>query len=362
MVLSREKIYSLTRANFMTIREGKWKCTYCDAMNRGRDLKCVGCGATREQDVQFIYDETALEVTDEGQLQQAQIGPDWVCETCGVSNPNVRQECRQCGAPRGGSRFREVRMVQPAVPPQPPPPPPSKSPLKAIGTIALSVILLLGFVIFYFTRTHETDLSVAGVEWQRNIEVEELQTLTEKAWEGEAPSDARIISRNREFHHNERIQTGTRPVEETYTEKVQVGTKKVKVGTKDLGNGYFKDIYEDRPVYEDRKRTRTVQEPIYRDEPVYRNRLTYQVDRWKTTRTEQAQGNDNSPVWPEVPEGPKIRPGKREEKYLVQLKDPEGKTYQQEVTDAEFLKFVPGSVWRASINNLGTIKKLEPPQ
>ena len=49
----------------MTIREGKWKCTYCDALNRGRDLKCAGCSATREQDVEFIYDETAPEVTDE---------------------------------------------------------------------------------------------------------------------------------------------------------------------------------------------------------------------------------------------------------------------------------------------------------
>src|SRR5262245_50418683 len=97
----------------MTIREGRWKCTYCDAINRGRDIKCTGCGATREQDVQFIYDEEAAEVTDAAALQQAKAGPEWVCETCGVSNPSARSDCRQCAAPRGASRARDVRMVPP---------------------------------------------------------------------------------------------------------------------------------------------------------------------------------------------------------------------------------------------------------
>src|ERR1051326_2575230 len=104
-----------------TIREGKWRCTYCDAMNRGRDMKCVGCGATREQDVEFIYDENAPEVTDEAQLQAALAGPEWICETCGTSNANAREQCKQCGAPRGASRMREVKMVEETPPPPPPP-------------------------------------------------------------------------------------------------------------------------------------------------------------------------------------------------------------------------------------------------
>jgi hypothetical protein len=345
----------------MTIREGKWKCTYCDMMNRGRDMKCVGCGATREHDVQFIYDENAEEVTEEAQLQSAMAGPEWLCETCGTSNPSYRQDCRQCGAPRGGSRAREVRIVGAPAPAPPPPPSTSRLPLKMIGAVALSLIVFFGLIIIYFTRTHDTDLSVTAVKWQRSVEVEEFKTLTEQAWENEVPSDARILSQRREFHHNEKIQIGTRPVEQTYTEKVQVGTKKVKVGSKDLGNGYFKDIYEDRPVYENKTRTRTVQEPIYRDEPVYKTKMTYQVDRWKPSRTEQTEGDNNSPVWPKVPEGPKIRAGKRTEKYLVTLKDKKGKTYEQEVSEADFPQFTPGSTCRASINNLGTIKKLSPP-
>ncbi|MGH9900785.1 MAG: hypothetical protein ACRD68_02995, partial [Pyrinomonadaceae bacterium] len=64
-------------------------------MNRGRDLKCQKCSATREADVEFIYDENAPEVTDEAELRVANAGPDWVCETCGTSNPAPHAFCRQ---------------------------------------------------------------------------------------------------------------------------------------------------------------------------------------------------------------------------------------------------------------------------
>jgi hypothetical protein len=226
------------------------------------------------------------------------------------------------------------------------------------GVFVVGIIALA----FYLTRTHEAQLTVTGVHWERSIEVEELQTLTEQAWENELPSDARPISRRREFHHNDKIQTGTRKVDETYTERVQTGTKRVKVGTKNRGNGYFEDVYKDEPVYENRKRTRTVDEPVYRNEPVYKNRVTYQVDRWKTVRTERAQKDDNSPVWPAVSTGPKRRAGRRAEKYLVLLRDSQsGETYEREVAEGEFVRFVPGSTCRAEINNLGTIVKLVPP-
>ena len=53
--------------------------------------------------------------------------------------------------------------------------------------------------------------------------------------------------------------------------------------------------------------------------------------------------------------------GSRIEKYTVALKDnKKGKTYQQEVAEAEFARLKPGTVCNAVINNLGSIKKLEP--
>ena len=355
----------------MTIREGKWKCTYCEALNRGRDLKCAGCGAVREQDVRFIYDENAPEIIDEAELQAAKAGPEWLCETCGASNSVTREDCRQCGAPRGASPSREVNLIgAPAVPPPPAPPTPAVPVAKRLprpviialmAALAVIGVFACGFValVFYLLRTHEARLVVADVRWERSVEVEELRTLTEQAWEDQLPANAREVSRRREVHHTDRVQTGTRPVTQTYTEEVQVGTKRVKTGTRDLGNGYFEDVYQNEPVYENRKGTRTVSEPIYRDQPVYKNRVTYQIERWVTAGTEQAQKADNSPVWPAISVGPRRRAGKRTARYLVRLRDTEsGKTYEREVEEAEFTRFTPGITCRAQINNLGEIVEL----
>jgi rubrerythrin len=38
----------------MAVREGKWRCPHCSAVNRGADLACGGCGATRDQHVTFF--------------------------------------------------------------------------------------------------------------------------------------------------------------------------------------------------------------------------------------------------------------------------------------------------------------------
>jgi hypothetical protein len=46
----------------------------------------------------------------------------------------------------------------------------------------------------------------------------------------------------------------------------QVGTRRVKAGHRDLGNGFFEDVYSD--------------EPICRERPVYRTRVAYDVQRW----------------------------------------------------------------------------------
>lgn len=357
----------------MTIREGKWACPYCDAVNRGRDLKCAGCGATRDKDVRFFLDgdaPVAAEVTDEAELRAAQSGPEWVCETCGASNEAARASCRNCGAARGGSQSREVKMVDEVAAPAalvPPGAPPTrgffgrKSLLGCGGALLLAVLVVVG-LFAYLTREHESRLTVTGAEWQRTVEVEELQTLTEQSWADEVPRDSRVVSRRRELHHNDRVRAGTRSVEQPYTERVQTGTRRVKVGTRDLGNGYFEDVYRDEPVYETRRRTRTVEEPVYREVPVYKDKVTYTVERWRPVKTERLQRLDNAPAWPQVGAGGRRREGKRTEKYVVKLKDPQsGKTFEREVKPEEFPRFTPGASARGKISNMGNLSELSPP-
>lgn len=273
----------------MAIREGKWRCPYCSVVNRGAEMACSGCGATRDKDVQFFLEEEAPEVADEALLAKARAGADWLCLFCQTSNPPDRGHCSQCGAERGTAPSRPVRDV----PSGPPPPPPPTRRTGAGRLIALVLLLVTAFCAvagyFAFRRTEEA-VTLAGFSWERSIEVEAFRTVREEAWDGEAPSGAREVSRRREVHH---------------TEQVQVGTKKVKVGTKDLGNGFFEDVYEERPVYQDR--------------PVYRQKITYDVDRWVVDRTARLAGGDQSPRWPDTGLRAREREGKRRESYVVLL-------------------------------------------
>ncbi len=273
----------------MAIREGKWRCPYCSGVNPGRELRCSGCGATRDKDVAFFLDEDAPEVQDQALIGTALAGADWLCLFCATSNRPHETKCVQCGAEKAAAPSRSVRDVTAggaAAAPQgalgrPPAPPPAKRSgcgPRAWGCLGVVLLLLSVFLYFAFRKTVET-VEVVGLEWERTIDVEAYRTLREEAWEGSLPSGARVVGKSREVHHEERE---------------QVGSERVKVGTRDLGNGFFEDVYEDRPVYESR--------------PVYETRYTYDVERWVKDRTARASARDPAPRWPD----PGLKKGERE--------------------------------------------------
>jgi hypothetical protein len=303
----------------MAIREGKWRCPNCGGVNRGRDMACPGCGATRDEKVEFFLEDEAPEVEDQSLVERAESGADWLCEYCSTSNPPKETHCKQCGAERGGAASRATREIRPQ-PLAATSPPPAK---KGCAPKALVLLLLLatGFcaTIGYFAfRKTEERVTVRGLEWERTIDVEAFRTVTEEAWEGELPSGARELSRSRAVHH---------------TEKEQTGTEKVKVGTKDLGNGFFEDVYEDRPVY--------------RDLEVYRDKVRYQIDKWVPDRTEKASGTDRAPRWPGVSLRPKEREGPRKERYVVLLQGK--KDYRMELPEARWSQLEVGQSFTAVI-------------
>jgi hypothetical protein len=131
-------------------------------------------------------------------------------------------------------------------------------PVAAV-VLLLVVALVVAAAHFGLRRSEET-VTVAGFEWERKVAVEAWRTVRERAWEGSVPSQARVVSRRQEVHH---------------TERDQVGTRRVKAGTRDLGNGFFEDVYRD--------------EPVYRERPVYRTRVTYELPeaRWATLQPGQ---------------------------------------------------------------------------
>jgi len=317
----------------MAIREGAWDCPSCGRTgNRGSHKHCGGCGAPRGLDVAFYLPEDAPEVTAAAELARAQAGPDWNCSFCEGDNPGDNQFCGGCGASKEGAAPRPV-VEHRAKPVQPPAPPARKRSFK-LGCVLSLVGLVLALVLAQvcFGPKKET-LTVTGHRWERAIAVEAQQRVTEEGWEGELPAGARSLASQRTLHHVDKIEVGRQEKTRTVSERVQTGTEKVKVGVRDLGNGYFEDVFEDRPVYETVERQEKYFEPVYREQPVYKNRVRYEVDKWVSARTAKAGDDGLAPAWPNPRLASREREGKRTARYVLLLADPKGRSYTWETGD-----------------------------
>jgi hypothetical protein len=343
----------------LAIREGAWDCPSCGRKgNRGPDKHCGGCGAPRGPEVKFYLPDDAPEVVEAAALKRAQAGPDWICPYCEADNPADNAFCSGCGAPKDGATVREVAVHPTDAPPPPPPQPLQAQPpagrkwtgpvMKGCGLGCLGILALFALLLF-LGRPKDAVLTVTDLRWERAIEVEQAKTVTKQAWEGELPAGARVLSSSREVHHHVQVQTGTRTATRTVNERVQTGTESVKVGSRDLGNGYFEDVYEDRPVYETQSSEETYQEPVYREDPVYKKRFRYEIEEWSTVRTAKA-ADEGAPEWPDPEIGDREREGKRTERYEVVFKDEKGESRVYEApSEAEWSTYEVGRTYKAKV-------------
>lgn len=352
----------------MAIREGAWDCPACGRERiRGPEKHCGSCGSPRGEDVPFYLPDDARVVEDAAEQARSRSGPDWSCSFCDGDNPGFNQYCSGCGSAKDPSKAR-AQTVHSTRAPAPAPPVKQETSqgggcLKAaLAAFVVILVLVVGFCVMV-TSTTETQLTVSGLHWERAIEVERLATVTETGWrgKGEVPSDARVRSSSRKLREHRKVQVGSETRTRQVSKRVQAGTRKVKTGVKDLGNGYFEDIYEEEPVYEDRTVEESYQEPVYKEEPVYDEEVTYQVDRWKTQSTARSDGKDSDPRWPEVATDSTTRAGKRTESYEVVLTESGGKSYTYNPkNESTFKSFGSGQTVTASINRLGQITEVTP--
>lgn len=356
----------------MAIREGAWDCPSCGRIgNRGPEKHCAGCGYPRGNDVPFYLPADAPEVTDAGALEHAALGPDWTCDYCHGDNRSDASFCTNCGAgrdgspprpameyrraPASGAEARQAAAPAPAAGVQAAVPPGGsdggrdgtssasrrdrkKSGCFKLGCLAL-VAVAIGLLILGWPQ--KAQLTASEFSWERSVDLEVRQTVEAEAWQEEVPSDARILSRRRAAYE----ETGPR------TERVQVGTERVKVGEEDLGNGYFRDIYEDRPVYE----TREIDTP-----PRYGTLVRYQVERWSVEQTLTEQGEGRSPRWPRVPQGAARREGERKAVYRVRFVDGGGESFDYSTSDYRAWQAIqPGGRYLAKVS-FGRVTEVSP--
>ncbi len=346
------------------IKEGAWDCPKCGLKrNRGPEKYCGGCGAPRDDDVKFYLPDDAREIIDEAEQLRAELGPDWKCPFCTGDNRADKNYCTGCGAPREGADTRKAveTRFDGQKPPEPPKPAgPTKKMSATPFLIGCGAILLFFIIIGSIFGPKANTITPKSFIWERTIEVEKYGTSIEKAWEESVPAGAKIISRQRESAGTRKVQTGSVTKQRTVTDKVQSGTQRVKVGTKDMGNGYFKDIYENKPVYKEVQRKESYQDPIYREEPVYKNRVTYSIDKWTAVRTERTGAGDHNAIWPRTNLRQGEREGKKTEKYTALFTDKKGKELKYETSsESQWNAIREDQKYKARVDFFGTITKIE---
>jgi len=353
----------------MAIREGRWDCTQCGTVGiRGRHRVCPNCGHPRPEKVRFYLPNETKIVEDEALIQQAKVGPDWICDYCGASNQADKKSCKQCDALRDESRTQEVKAYKlgevpregdEADEPIPLPPAPKETaekPSAATSRTGWLVPLALVFLClcgtwFLFFRSTNVNATVTGFEWERTIQVEELKTLIEEDWQ--IPTGGRYISEEKAIHHYDQVfvrnETRTREV----SEQVQVGTRSYVCGQKDLGNGFFEDINCQEPTYQTKTRTETYQEPIYQDVPVYDTKYSYEIDRWVDGRLEKETGTTQNPEWPLIYLTDVEREGQRRESYKVEFTDTDSTRYPIEMELERWKSFSLGGEHVITVDSFG---------
>lgn len=352
----------------MATYEGKWRCVRCSTANLGRNLNCLTCGVKRGDDVEFYLEDDAAICVDENLLEQANAGADWVCRYCSGNNRATLVQCSSCGSARSSKDVQLIeetrgvddwseqrqKVAQTAAQTNNFQPPPPKSftgrrlvkfGLLGAGGLAALVIAFFGVLIYIGAASYSTEIEVTGLEWTRTIALEEYKTVSETAWEGEVPANARVQSNERALHHTDKIPNGTRTVPETYSEEVSDGSERYVCGTTSKKNGFFEDKYCTRTKYKTVTKTRNKTETIYKDVPVYKTRYKYLIDKWVAVGEKTASGTDFSPQWAAVPpDAARTRAGKRTETYNLLCKElgGENKTHKLPLTAENWSKFKNG--------------------
>jgi hypothetical protein len=366
----------------MATYEGKWRCLRCASVNLGRNVGCATCGVKRSEDVVFFLDDDAPEVSDENFLNQANAGADWICFYCESNSRASETKCSGCGSVRTEKNkqlVEETRGIgdwseaaqknhkpQTPAPTQPPKPFFSRGIVKfgllGIGAFGFIFVALFALLIFISTRTYAVEIEVTNLEWSRSIALEEYRTVTETAWEGAVPPNARVQSNERALHHTDKVPNGTRTVPETYSERVSDGTERYVCGRTNKKNGYFEDKYCTRTKYKTVTKTRNKTETIYRDVPVYKTRYTYLIDKWVAAGDKVSAGVNFDPQWADVEiDNIKLRETGRKEFYNLICKELGGdnKFHKMEVATDKWNLFQSGQRLKGTLDVFGRLISLD---
>lgn len=318
-----------------------WNCAFCSTQNPGPIKSCTGCGAPQPDNVKFLLvDEDRFNfIKDEALLRMAKAGPDIHCPFCGTRNPSTADLCSKCGgeismggkARQSGQRVKTVAEANKRPPASTPEPKKKRGPLFTIFAILGLLAIIAGCItlIALMVRTDDVSATVAGVQWQRSIMIEEYMTVTASDWWDEIPEDAEIQSCSYQYRYD--------------SEDPQP------VATQVCGEVFYEETGTGA--------AEAVQECIYE---VYDDYCSYTANAWVEVNTLTETGNNMVPRWPTANLTTYQREGERAEDYTITFSG-DGETYNYKTTDVDlFLAASPGSRWKLKVNQLNAVQSIEP--
>lgn len=334
--------------------QGYWDCMYCRTKGiSGVVRDCPNCGKPRDNNTQF-YMKSKTDYVDEEVAKTINRNPDWICSFCDSLNSDSNETCVSCGASKMDSKLNyqqnKVRHEQEqnkmsdnsvdngdncSIEYKKD----SKSEVQNNSKFKnfvkkhyikfIAIFLTLG-VIFGITALllpRNENITVTGISWERSIDVEKFQPVQESGWS--LPSSARLKYERDEIYDYERVfdhyETKTRQVPKTRIS----GYETYVSGYRDLGNGYFEEITDEKPVYETYYETEEYEEPIYRQDPIYKTKYYYEIDKWLYERSIKTSGNDKEVYWVKTDSlEDNERTSSKHEKYYVKGNNRDGKSFE----------------------------------
>lgn len=332
-----------------------WDCPYCDHKGISGDLdKCPQCGRPRG-DVKFYMKGYAegqkreenergdIEYLDEEKAKYVNRNPDWYCSYCNTLNSDNADKCSNCGATRADSeanyfdqlKKRQQQEQQTAQPQQA-----QGGSKKWLIFLLVAALALFGVFKFMSGNTTQSDLKVTRIEWARTINIEQNIQYSESGWQ--LPDGAELTGKKEEVHHYDSVLDHYENVAVQRSRQVLDHTETYYT-YKDMGNGYFEEVPNERPVYKTEYYTETVQQPVYRNVARYQTKYYYTVWRWTPARDVSASGTDHNAQWPEVTLAENEREGKRTEAYAFEVvSEKKNTTTAYQLAEADWRNINPG--------------------
>jgi ribosomal protein L40E len=347
--------------------ELQWTCPNCAGLNPGPEKLCGNCGGPQPKDVEFFQAERQELISDEGKIEQAELGANIHCPYCGSRNPADAEVCHQCGGDLIEGVKRESGRVVGAFKTGPvsyvscphcgaentdtaktcvqcggtltaesiepgttaPIKKPARNRIWIIAGIAAVLIVVCGVFFLLANRTSESTGMVQEVEWQRSVPVEALMPVEYKDWQDSIPAEGAILACTEEVRN---VQNEPAP------NSVEIcGTPY----TVDTGSG-FGDVVQDCQ-YE-----------------VYATFCTYTLQEWSVVEAVVLTGDDYSPVWPEPTIEAEQRVGEDWEETYSIIFESGNEMYLYSTNDISLYQAAQiDSEWTLNINTFGTLVSIE---